>query len=71
MGVKDVALILRLRVVSPCLRPTSIQGYFFPNIKQISYREIRQSFFANKSIKRIKSMDEGVKMSGFCFKRMA
>lgn len=75
MGLKDVALVLGLRVANPSFKPNAIdestfKDRFFPSAKQVSYREIHQPVFDSRFIKRDRSRDEGLNMPNINFKRM-
>lgn len=44
-------------------REANIQGYIFLGVKTVSYHEINQAGFDNRSIKKVTPCDEGVNMS--------
>lgn len=67
--------IVRIESYLYWLKPTEIQqpsfkDRFFSSAEKISYQEINQDFFHNRFIKRVRSRDEGLNMSGLDFKRI-
>lgn len=76
MGLKDVAFISGLRIVTfAAFQPNAsndeptFKERFFSGVKQVSYHETSRSIFGNRFIRRAMSGNKRINMSDFDFNR--